>query len=153
MIISHGEPLNRADRRKQMKEMPAWMRDKSTVDIVRAIGKNGITAKTLDEWYNKGLREGAEMQSEKLIRLIYAAAGWAAHDMYGFGAKRVARLLHMMDEELKMCIDDNDMVTKLEKAVGYRLRVKGEKYTIDWDEKTMKEMEDDEAWNDKSWTL
>lgn len=141
MIISHGEPVNRAARRQQRKEMPAWMRDKSTVDIVRAIGKNGITAQDLDKYYQKGLREGAQMESERLIRLFYAAAGWAAHDMYGFGAKRVAKLLHMMDQEIEMAIDDTELVKKLEEAVGYKLRVKGQKYTIDWEDETLSAIE------------
>ena len=135
-------PLNRKERRKEQKKIPSWMRDKDTVEILKTIGKNGITAKDLNEWYVKGLREGAQMEDERLIRLLYAAAGYAAHHMFGFGSKRVAKLLHMMDEELKMALDDNDMVSKLENAVGYRLRVKGEKYTIDWDEDTLKALEE-----------
>lgn len=113
--------MNRADRRKERRDTPAWMRDKSTVDIVNRLGRNGITVQDMVEEYRRGYREGYDSAQRQTLRLCYSAAALAVRDMLGFGFERIKRFVSTMDKKIAVAIDDVDAMKQLKKETGYEL--------------------------------
>ncbi len=125
--------MNRAERRKQQKAVPGWMRNLSSNEALTRMAKNGITAQDMLREYRRGYTDGSDEAQRACVRLLYAAACVAARRAFRFGKKRIRRLMRAMDEALEMCIDDADMVAQAEQETGYKLRFRGDNGSvIDW---------------------
>lgn len=102
----------RAAARRQTVSLP-----KSQEKLVAGMYKNGITDKDLKaEWY-KGLEAGRA----EGIYSCYAAAILAAQDEFGFGKKRLMRLIRKLDEHVCNTLSSKEAIDTVFDKTGIRL--------------------------------
>lgn len=89
--------MNRAARRAQAKAMPAYKRGMTAEDKIKAFYKNGITIADLDKAGKEGYRDGWKDACAYSMKVCYAAAVRAAHQLEGYGTIRNRRFLMTMD--------------------------------------------------------
>lgn len=115
--------LNRAMRRKQVREqMHEWVRT-GKMEQIQRLTKNGITQKDLDECYDKGHADGFKSGTDKTLRTVYAgivlemlAAGNSREDALSF--------LKGVDERLITSIDAGEDVEEVFEKTGVHLMLK-----------------------------
>ena len=108
---------NRADRRKNKKQLPKWQ--KLPLDQrINAMCKNGITPRDVDEAYQKGYKEGVDRATDFCLKDAYAAFLLAAHEEFGFGRDRCRRLLYAADEKVATSLSSNEAVEDVFRKVG-----------------------------------
>jgi len=88
---------------------------------LKSLQRNGITVKDLEDNYRKGYAAALNDSTEMVIRGAYAAALTALHEIYGFGEKRLFRFLTRMDQELLLCIDNDELIENCFRETGLRL--------------------------------
>lgn len=108
---------NRADRRKNKKQMPKWQ--KLPLDQrINAMCKNGITPRDVDDAYQKGYKAGVDRASDFCLKDAYAAFIMAAHEQFGFGKERCRRLLYAADEKVATSLASDEAVEEVFKKIG-----------------------------------
>lgn len=107
---------NRKDRRAAQKATPAYLR-KSPEAIKRRLIQNGITAKDLEEEYQRGYDNGAEAY----IKASYAAVCLALADLHGFGHKRCKAVLNAMDQHILYTLTSAEIIEEVWQRMGLRL--------------------------------
>lgn len=90
---------------------------KSQEKLIAGMYKNGITDKDLKaEWY-KGLEAGRA----EGIYSCYAAAILAAKDEFGFGKKRLMRLIRKLDEHVCNTLSSKEAIDTVLHETGIRI--------------------------------
>lgn len=108
---------NRADRRKNKKQLPKWQ--KLPLDQrINAMCKNGITPRDVDDAYQKGYKAGVDRASDFCLKDAYAAFIMAAHEQFGFGKERCRRLLYAADEKVATSLASDEAVEEVFKKIG-----------------------------------
>lgn len=88
--------MNRAQRRAQMKQVPAYMRGSNEVKIALLM-KQGISPDDLEKEYRDGYDAGFRAGGEYTLKTVYAAVCLALNKEFGFGRERAARVLCAAD--------------------------------------------------------
>lgn len=115
--------MNRAMRRKQVRDqMHEWVRT-GKQEQVRRLTKNGITQKDLDECYNKGHEEGFKAGTDKTLKMVYAGV---ILQLLETGAETDAaiRFLRDLDNRLITSIDAGEDIEEVFQRTGVRLMLK-----------------------------
>lgn len=108
---------NRADRRKNKKQLPKWQ--KLPLDQrINAMCRNGITPRDVDDAYQKGYKAGVDRVSDFCLKDAYAAFIMAAHEQFGFGKERCRRLLYAADEKVATSLASDEAVEEVFKKIG-----------------------------------
>ena len=100
--------MNRQQRRKQQKQRSGFMR-KTLEERKAAIFRNGITTEHLDKEYAAGYKRG-EIHT---MQMVYAALMLAANDEFGFGAKRVLKLLKTTDRKVLETLTSEELINEV----------------------------------------
>lgn len=90
--------MNRAHRRAKAKATPAYRRGMTAEDKIKAFYKNGITIDDLKKAGEEGYRDGWEKACNFCMKVCYAAAVRALHQLEGYSTKRNQRFLRLMDD-------------------------------------------------------
>lgn len=115
--------LNRAARRKQMREqMHEWVRT-GQAEQVRRLTQNGITQEDLDECYNKGHADGFKAGTDKTLRTVYAGVVLELLDS-GNTEDEAISFLRNLDNRLVVSIDAREDIEEVFKKTGVRLMLK-----------------------------
>lgn len=108
---------NRASRRADKKKLSRHQR-MTPEQKEKAMSKNGITPKDLQEAYDKGFREGVDHSTDTCMKDAYAAFLLAAHEVFGFGKKRCRRLLYAADINVVNSLASDEAIDEVFKKVG-----------------------------------
>ena len=107
--------MNREQRRKRLHDMPAYQRN-GAADVIRQMAKNGITVQQYDEAreheYKRGFSEGYTRGGEESMKMCYAEAAIAVHELYGFGRKRAFDLLQKIDHIVMTELHSEDAINR-----------------------------------------
>lgn len=102
--------MNRAQRRAKAKATPAYRRNLTKEDTIKALIKNGITTDDLQRNYELGYAEGRNLAINYTIKAAYAASCIALHELNGWGHKRCTRFLRRMDEIITTALDSEEVM-------------------------------------------
>ena len=115
--------LNRAMRRKQVREqMHDWVR-MGEMDKVRTLSKNGITRDDLNESYRKGHEDGYKAGTDKTLRTVYAGVVLLMLDTGADEATAIS-FLRDLDNRLITSISDGEDIEEVFDRTGVRLMLK-----------------------------
>lgn len=115
--------LNRAMRRKQVREqMHDWVR-MGEMDKVRTLSKNGITRDDLNESYRKGHEDGYKAGTDKTLRTVYAGIVLLMLDTGADKATAIS-FLRDLDNRLITSISDGEDIEEVFDRTGVRLMLK-----------------------------
>ena len=115
--------LNRAMRRKQVREqMHDWVR-MGEMDKVRTLSKNGITLDDLNESYRKGHEDGYKAGTDKTLRTVYAGVVLLMLDTGADEATAIS-FLRDLDNRLITSISDGEDIEEVFDRTGVRLMLK-----------------------------
>ena len=115
--------LNRAMRRKQVREqMHDWVR-MGEMDKVRTLSKNGITRDDLNESYRKGHEDGYKACTDKTLRTVYAGVVLLMLDTGADEATAIS-FLRDLDNRLITSISDGEDIEEVFDRTGVRLMLK-----------------------------
>ena len=115
--------LNRAMRRKQVREqMHDWVR-MGEMDKVRTLSKNGITRDDLNESYRKGHEDGYKAGTDKTLRTVYAGVVLLMLDTGADEATAIS-FLRDLDNRLITSISDGEDFEEVFDRTGVRLMLK-----------------------------
>ena len=115
--------LNRAMRRKQVREqMHDWVR-MGEMDKVRTLSKNGITRDDLNESYRKGHEDGYKAGTDKTLRTVYAGVVLLMLDTGADEATAIS-FLRDLDNRLITSISDGEDIEEVFVRTGVRLMLK-----------------------------
>ena len=115
--------LNRAMRRKQVREqMHDWVR-MGEMDKVRTLSKNGITQDDLKESYRKGHEDGYKAGTDKTLRTVYAGVVLLMLDTGADEATAIS-FLRDLDNRLITSISDGEDIEEVFDRTGVRLMLK-----------------------------
>ena len=115
--------MNRAMRRKQVREqMHDWVR-KGEMEQARILTQNGITEKDLKESYNKGHEEGYKAGTDKTLRTVYAGV---VLELLAQGNTREEAIsfLRYLDDRLITSIDAGEDIEEVFEKTGVHLMLK-----------------------------
>lgn len=114
--------MNRADRRKAAKAIPAYRRGMSGEALIQQMSKNGITVEQYDnareEEYNKGYMEGLTQGRVDAAQQCYAACALAMKQELGFGKKRILKMLQAMDNHVMYSFDGAESIEQVWNECG-----------------------------------
>lgn len=113
--------MNRAQRRAKAKATPAYRRNLTREDTLKALIKNGITTDDLQKNYELGLAEGRSLGINYTIKTTYAASVIALHEVAGWGHKRCTRFLRRMDEIITTTLDSEEVIDEALKKCGINI--------------------------------
>ena len=117
--------MNREQRRKALKDTPAYRRGASAEDLIRRMSKNGITPQEYDRARQKereeGWHEGYQQGCEETIKMAYAAFCLALNDVYGFGQKRCLEALLRADSILTTSLHSSETIQEVWDKMGLEL--------------------------------
>lgn len=105
--------MNRAERRKQHKELPRYRRLNTDDQIKERLVRNGITTKDLEDNYRRGCQQGYADGLHDTIHTVYAAVCLALHDEFGFGHTRCLRALQRVDEHVLNTLVSAEAIEKV----------------------------------------
>lgn len=108
---------NRASRRADKKKMSRYQR-MSPEQQQKALFKQGISPKDLQEAYEKGRDEGIKMASSYCLKDAYAAFLMAAHEVFGFGPQRCKRLLYAADQRVVNSLASDEAIEEVFQKLG-----------------------------------
>ena len=109
--------MNRSQRRAKAKATPAYRRNMTKEDTLKALYKNGITLDDLQRNYEVGLKDGRHEGVEYTIKTVYAASAIALHEVAGWGHIRCTRFLRRMDEIVTTTLTSEEVIEEaLQKA-------------------------------------
>jgi len=115
--------MNRAMRRKQVREqMHEWVR-MGKADQVRRLTQNGISQKDLDECYEKGHKDGFKSGTDKTLRTVYAGVVLQLLEE-GNTEDEAISFLRNLDERLIRSIDAGEDIEEVFEKTGVRLMLK-----------------------------
>lgn len=115
--------VNRAMRRKQVREqMHEWVR-MGKQDQVQRLVRNGITQKDLDECYDKGQAEGFKMGTDKTLKTVYAGVVLELLDN-GYEKEDAILFLRNLDNRLITSIDAGEDIEEVFEKTGVMLMLK-----------------------------
>lgn len=133
--------MNRAQRRKEERqqrrpiaELPEWKKAELArkTAIANRLAKNGITAKDLEDEYQRGRREATKKYVDELLpyqqKFFYSAAAIASKELFGFGETRIRRLLDRVQEIMCEEITTGDIIKRAKRETGVDMFE--EEYTI-----------------------
>ena len=112
---------NRAMRRAAARANQSLMKNMSRDAKKAALIRNGITVEDLEKNYHIGYDEGFSTAVRATGSLTYAAIGIALHDLYGFGHKRILRVLQEVDRHVQMDFSSIDTAEELLEKTGIRI--------------------------------
>lgn len=117
--------MNRAERRKAAKAVPAYRRGMTGEALIQQMSKNGITVEQYDnareEEYNKGYMEGLKQGREDAAMQCYAACALAMKQVLRFGKKRILRILRAMDDHVMYSFDGSESIEKVWEDCGIQM--------------------------------
>ena len=113
--------MNRAQRRAKAKATPAYRRNMTKEDTLKALMKNGITADDLQRNYELGYTEGRSIGVNYTIKTAYAAACIALHELDGWGHKRCKRFLRRLDEIITTTLDSEEALDEALEKCGVHI--------------------------------
>lgn len=116
--------MNRAERRKKFFGAPAYQRS-GPADVIRQMAKNGITVEQYDtareKEYKRGFSEGYRAGGEESMKMCYAAAALAAHELHGLGRKRILDFLQRIDSIVMTELNSEDAISKVFDDTGLHI--------------------------------
>lgn len=115
--------MNRAMRRKQVRDqMHEWVRT-GRQEQVRRLTQNGISQQDLDECFNKGHEAGFKAGVDKTLKVVYAGV---ILQLLETGAEKDAaiRFLRDLDNRLITSIDETEDIEEVFERTGVRLMLK-----------------------------
>lgn len=107
---------NRKQRRAQKKAQPRYER-MTQEQKKAALFKDGLTKKDMDKEYEQGYRAG-EIEA---IKTIYAALCLGAHEVAGFGHKRLKELLRATDRHVLESVTSEEIMDEVFAKFGLTL--------------------------------
>ena len=113
--------MNRAQRRAKAKATPAYRRNMTKEDTLKALVKNGITVEDLQRNYELGLKDGRHEGIEYTIKTAYAASALALNEVAGWGHKRCTRFMRRMDEIITNTLTSEDAIDEVFEKLGLRI--------------------------------
>lgn len=115
--------MNRAMRRKQVRDqMHDWVR-KGQMEQVRILSQNGITQKDLDESFDKGHEQGYKQGTDKTLRTVYAGVVLELLDS-GNTREEAISFLRNLDNRLITSIDAGEDIEEVFQKTGVMLMLK-----------------------------
>ena len=115
--------MNRAMRRKQVRDqMHDWVR-KGQMEQVRILSQNGITQKDLDDSFNKGHAEGYKQGTDKTLKTVYAGVVLELLDS-GNTREEAISFLRNLDNRLITSIDAGEDIEEVFQKTGVMLMLK-----------------------------
>ena len=115
--------MNRAMRRKQVRDqMHDWVR-KGQMEQVRILSQNGITKKDLDESFDKGHEQGYKQGTDKTLRTVYAGVVLELLDN-GNTQEEAISFLRNLDNRLITSIDAGEDIEEVFQKTGVMLMLK-----------------------------
>ena len=115
--------MNRAMRRKQVRDqMHDWVR-KGQIEQVRILSQNGITQKDLDESFDKGNEQGYKQGTDKTLRTVYAGVVLELLDS-GNTREEAISFLRNLDNRLITSIDAGEDIEEVFQKTGVMLMLK-----------------------------
>ena len=115
--------MNRAMRRKQVRDqMHDWVR-KGQMEQVRILSQNGITQKDLDESFDKGHAEGYKQGTDKTLKTVYAGVVLELLDS-GNTREEAISFLRNLDNRLITSIDAGEDIEEVFQKTGVMLMLK-----------------------------
>ena len=115
--------MNRAMRRKQVRDqMHDWVR-KGQMEQVRILSQNGITQKDLDESFDKGHAEGYKQGTDKTLKTVYAGVVLELLDN-GNTQEEAISFLRNLDNRLITSIDAGEDIEEVFQKTGVMLMLK-----------------------------
>ena len=109
--------MNRAQRRREKKQLPRLQKKLSPAQQMNALLKNGITPKHLEEQYARGRDDGIETT----FKTVYAAACLVLHELEGYGAKRCKRFLQRLDDTVINAFTSAETIDEVWQKIGLEL--------------------------------
>ena len=113
---------NRAQRRKQERELIRNWKEKGQYNQVLSLQRNGITEKDLDKAYNDGYQEGYMYASECFLKKIYAACAKELIDA-GNTNNSVVSFIRGVDHRFTVMFDADDEIDDVYKLIGVRFNI------------------------------
>lgn len=115
--------LNRAMRRKQVRDqIHDWVR-MGEMEKVKALSKNGITQNDLKEAYRKGHDDGYKAGTDKTLRTVYAGVVLLMLDTGADNATAIS-FLRDLDNRLITSISEGEDIEEVFDRTGVRLMLK-----------------------------
>ena len=118
---------NRAERRAMMREQTkknkALIADYSKQQRIAGLIQNGITAKDLDEAYERGRKEGFNQASWPIIKCCHAGICIALHDEFGFDNRQCYEALKAVDDKIIYTLNHSKLADEMLEKTGIRLRL------------------------------
>ena len=115
--------MNRAMRRKQVRDqMHEWVRMGSQEQVQRLV-RNGITQKDLDEEYDKGHLAGFKSGTDKALRTIYAGVVLCMLEE-GNTKEEAIHFLRELDNRVITSIDAGEDIEEVFEKTGVYLMLK-----------------------------
>lgn len=115
--------MNRAMRRKQVRDqMHEWVR-MGRQDQVQRLVRNGITQKDLDETYDKGQADGFKQGTDKTLKTVYAGVVLELLDN-GYTKEDSILFLRNLDNRLITSIDAGEDIEEVFEKTGVMLMLK-----------------------------
>lgn len=116
--------MNRAQKRAQKKSKVPGYHRMTHEEKLEKLFQNGITIQDLEKAYEDGKREALKTVSDNVLKTCFAAICMAAHDRYGFGKKRMIRLLLSVDEHIRDSFTGAEAVQKVFDEYGLTIDFK-----------------------------
>lgn len=109
--------MNRAQRRKQQKTLPKYMRG-TAEQRKAALYKNGITIADLEKAEQEGFERGWKQGCEYAMHTCYAATLRTTRGLLRFGRKRNTRFMRQLDYHVCHTIDSQDAIDAAYREAG-----------------------------------
>lgn len=109
--------MNRAQRRKQQKNLPKYMRG-TAEQRKAALYKNGITIEDLERVEKESFEAGWKQGVEYAIHTCYAATLRTTRGLLRFGRKRNTRFMKQMDYHVVHTIDSQEAIEAAYREAG-----------------------------------
>lgn len=110
--------LNRAMRRRQAREQKPSYAAMTAKQRKDALFKNGITADDLKETAQENYNAGWKDACDYCMKVCYAAAILALHDLEGYGATRNIRFLRAMDSHVTNTLSSDEIIDEAFRQAG-----------------------------------
>lgn len=115
--------MNRADRRKEKKAKPGYMKI-SPEQRKRNMEKHGITEQDLAREYIRGWEAGRDNTASFFMRTVYAAMALAMKRELGFGRERTLRVIYAADKIIVEELTTDTIVRRVSRECGIDLYFK-----------------------------
>lgn len=93
-------------------------RDAAKQAAIERLSRNGITPKDLENEYRRGYDTARKELTSFTMRMFYCAAALAAHELHGFGERRIIRLLDRIQQIMTEEICTADITQRLRRETG-----------------------------------